>query len=135
MFPIPNKGNGTITTMMGGWILSIPTVSENKELAWELITIMLEPRILAPWLAKYLYLPTQRSIGEGNYSTLYERTLPYSKEILSLIQFAHGRPTIPEYPQIADHIRQAINEVQYGTKEPKQALDDAAAKSAKALGW
>jgi multiple sugar transport system substrate-binding protein len=134
MFPVPNKGNQT-STMMGGWILSIPTVSENKELAWELITIMLEPRILAPWLAEYLYLPTQKTIGEGNYSKLFERTLPYSQEMLSLIEIGHGRPTIPEYPSIAEHIRQAINEVQYGIKEPKQALDDAAMKSAKALGW
>jgi multiple sugar transport system substrate-binding protein len=134
MFPVPNKGNRT-STMMGGWVLSIPTISENKELAWELITIMLEPRILAPWLAEYLYLPTQKTIGEGNYSKLFERTLPYSQEMLSLIEFAHGRPTIPEYPSIAEHIRQAINEVQYGIKEPKQALDDAAVKSAKTLGW
>jgi multiple sugar transport system substrate-binding protein len=134
MFPIPNKGNQTLT-MMGGWVLSIPTVSENKELAWELITIMLEPRILAPWLAEYLYLPTQKSIGEGNYSKLFEQTLPYSQQMLSLIEFGRGRPTIPEYPSIAGDIRQAINEVQYGIKEPKQALDDAAVKSAKTLGW
>src|SRR5438093_786755 len=86
-------------------------------------------------LAEYLYLPTQKTIGEGNYSNLFERTLPYSQEMLSLIQFGHGRPTIPEYPSIAEHIRQAINEVQYGIKEPKQALDDAAVKSAKTLGW
>jgi hypothetical protein len=28
-----------------------------------------------------------------------------------------------------------LDEVYYGIKEPKQALDDAAAKSAKVLGW
>lgn len=134
MFPVPNKDTQT-TTMMGGWMLSIPTESKNKDLAWELITIMVEPRILAPWLAEYLYLPTQKSIGEGNYSKIFEQTMPYSQEILSLIQFGHGRPIIPEYPEIAGHIRQAINEVQYGIKEPKQALDDAAVKSAKILGW
>ena len=33
------------------------------------------------------------------------------------------------------HIRQAIDEVYYGVKEPKEALDDAAAKSALVLGW
>jgi multiple sugar transport system substrate-binding protein len=55
--------------------------------------------------------------------------------MLSLIEFGRGRPTIPEYPSIAGDIRQAINEVQYGIKEPKQALDDAAVKSAKTLGW
>lgn len=134
MFPVPDKDTQT-STMMGGWLLTIPAASKNKDLAWELITIMLEPNIFAPWLAKYSFLPTQRVIGEGNYSKVFSQTLPYSEEILSLIEFGYGRPTIPEYPQIAEDIRQAIHEVQFGIKEPKQALDDAAAKSAKVLGW
>jgi multiple sugar transport system substrate-binding protein len=33
------------------------------------------------------------------------------------------------------HIRQAIEDVYYGLKDPKQALDEAAAKSAEVLGW
>ena len=48
---------------------------------------------------------------------------------------AGSRPSIPEYPQIADDARQALDDVYYGLKEPKQALDDAAKKSAKVLGW
>jgi maltose-binding protein MalE len=40
-----------------------------------------------------------------------------------------------EYPEIATHIKQAIDQVYNGTKDPKQALDEAAAKSAKVLGW
>ena len=135
MFPVPNKEDTQTSTMMGGWLLTIPAASKNKDLAWELITIMLEPKILAPWLAKYSFLPTQKVIGQGNYSTVFSQTLPYSDEMLSLIQFGRGRPAIPEYPQIAEDIRQAIDEVQFSIKEPKQALDDAAAKSAKALGW
>jgi multiple sugar transport system substrate-binding protein len=59
--------------------------------------------------AKYTFLPTRQSIGQGNYSTYFYHTLPYSKEILSLVQYGHGRPAIPEYPQISEHIRQAIN--------------------------
>jgi multiple sugar transport system substrate-binding protein len=51
-----------------------------------------------------------------------------------MINVANARPSIPEYPQIARHIHQALNEVFYGIKQPKQALADAAAKSAKALG-
>jgi hypothetical protein len=43
--------------------------------------------------------------------------------MLSLIQFGRGRPAIPEYPQMAEDIRQAIDEVQFGVKEPKQALE------------
>jgi multiple sugar transport system substrate-binding protein len=52
-----------------------------------------------------------------------------------MIESGYNRPNIPEYPQIADHIKQALNDVYYGIKESKIALDDAASKSAKALGW
>jgi hypothetical protein len=49
-----------------------------------------------------------------------------------MIPYGHNRPIIPEYPQIADHIRQTI-EVFNRTKKPKQALDEAAARAAQAL--
>jgi hypothetical protein len=55
--------------------------------------------------------------------------------MVSMISEGRSRPSIPEYQTIADHVRQSLDEVYYGIKEPKQALDDAAAKSAKVLGW
>jgi multiple sugar transport system substrate-binding protein len=62
-FPVPNQGNES-ATIMGGWLLSIPSSSKNKDLAWELITLMEQPKILAPFHEKYGLLPTQISIGE-----------------------------------------------------------------------
>jgi multiple sugar transport system substrate-binding protein len=134
MLPVPYKNTST-TTIMGGWLLSIPNTSKNKDLAWELIMIMLKPEILSPILAKYGYLPTQVPIGEGPYSEQLRKSIPYYDELISLIPFGQERPNIPEYPLIADHIREAIDAVYSGTKEPKQSLDYAAAKSARALGW
>jgi multiple sugar transport system substrate-binding protein len=134
MFPVPTEGTPT-ASIMGGWLLSIPETSRHKELAWELITIMLKPEILSPVLAKYGYLPTQISIGDGPYSAILRNSIPYYDELINLIAFGHARPNIPEYPQIADHIRQAIDDVYTGTKTPKEALDDAAEKSAISLGW
>jgi multiple sugar transport system substrate-binding protein len=55
--------------------------------------------------------------------------------VISMIATGRGRPNIAEYQAIADHVRAALDEVFYGIKQPKQALDDAAAKSAKVLGW
>ena len=52
-----------------------------------------------------------------------------------MIEVGGSRPSIPEYSEIANHIKQALDEDFSGAKEPKQALDDAAAKSAKVLGW
>jgi multiple sugar transport system substrate-binding protein len=134
MFPVPNIGYKT-ATMMGGWILGIPETSQNKDLAWELLTTMLDPQVLTPMLQKEGYLPTQKPIGEGPYAANLNSSIPYYKEMISMISIGHSRPNIPEYPQIADNIRQSIDEVYYGMKDPKQALDEAAAKSAKVLGW
>jgi multiple sugar transport system substrate-binding protein len=133
-FPVPNESFQT-STMMGGWELSIPSTSTHKDLAWELITIMLEPKILVPWLEKYGYLPTQVAIGQGNYSMQLEQSIPYYQEMISMIELGRGRPSIPEYPQIANHINQAMDDVFSGSKQPELALDDAAAKSAESLGW
>jgi multiple sugar transport system substrate-binding protein len=134
MFPVPKSGD-TTATMMGGWMLSIPQTSTNKALSWELLSIMVQPDVLAPMLEKYAYLPTQKPIAEGQYSDQLAKTIPYYKELISMLSVGHSRPSISEYPQIADNIRQAIDEVYLGVKEPKQALDDAAKKSAEVLGW
>ena len=134
MFPVPNISNTNTSTLMGGWLLSIPETSQNKELAWELITIMLEPEVLIPMLLQQGYLPTQKSIGEGVYSEKLKSTIPYYEELVSLISLGKGRPNIPEYPIVAEHIRNAIEQV-YNGMDPKQALDEASKQSAKALGW
>jgi multiple sugar transport system substrate-binding protein len=133
-FPVPDE-NYESSTLMGGWLLSIPTTSKNKDLAWELITVTAEPKILAPWLAKYGYLPTQVSIGEGSFSNILNQSIPYYNQLVSMIPQAGIRPNIPEYPAIAEDVKQALDDVYYGRKDPKQALDDAAEKSAKILGW
>lgn len=134
MFPVPNQQTQT-TTLMGGWELAIPQTSKDKGLAWEFLTLMLEPRILVSMLEENGYLPTQLTVGEGPYLRYLDSKIPYYKEMVSMVQFGRQRPSIAEYPQIAEHIRQAIDDVYYGVKEPKEALDDAAAKSALILGW
>ncbi len=134
MFPVPNLSYES-SSLMGGWELSIPKTSNHKDLAWELITIILEPKILAPYIVSHANLPTQISIGEGSYVLEGNKTIPYYSQLIDMVKIGHGRPNIPEYSQIAEHIKQALDEVYYGLKDPKQALDDAAAKSAKVLGW
>lgn len=134
MFPVPNKGDKS-ATMIGGWILGIPETSQNKDLTWELLTTMVDPQVLTPMLQKEGYLPTQKPIGEGPYAANLNASIPFYKEMISMIPIGHSRPNIPEYPRISDNIKQAIDEVYYDMKDPKQALDEAAAKSAKVLGW
>jgi multiple sugar transport system substrate-binding protein len=134
MFPVPN-GTTQTSTMMGGWELAIPSTSQHSDLAWELITIMAEPQILSPFLRDMGFLPTQHTLGEGPSSQPLKESIPFFEEMVSMIPYGRGRQNPAEYPQIAEHIHQAIQQVYNGSASPKEALDMAAAKSAATLGW
>jgi multiple sugar transport system substrate-binding protein len=96
---------------------------------------MLEPKILSSMLLQTRYLPTQRNIGSGPFLTQLNQTIPYYDKMISMIPMGRARPNIPAFPQIDDHVSKALDEICSGVKEAKQALDDAAKKSAKVLGW
>jgi len=132
--PVPYKNNQT-STLMGGYALGIPKASTHKNLAWKLIELTLEPKILGPYLRQTGVLPTQISMGKSDLLNSTALYYPYYRELVSAIPFAGTRPSIPEYPQIANDIRQAIHEVQFENKDPRQALAEAASKSANTLGW
>jgi len=134
MFPVPDQTTQT-STMMGGWQLAIPSTSQHSELSWELITIMAQPEILGPFLREMGFVPTQRTLGEGPSSEPLKESVPFFEEMVSMIPNGRGRPTAAEYPEIAEHIHQAIQQVYNGSASPKEALDIAAAKSAATLGW
>jgi len=132
--PVLYKNNQT-STLMGGYALGIPKASTHKNLAWKLIELTLEPKILGPYLRQTGVLPTQISMGKSDLLNSTALYYPYYRELVSAIPFAGTRPSIPEYPQIANDIRQAIHEVQFENKDPRQALAEAASKSANTLGW
>ncbi len=135
MFPVPNQTIQT-STMMGGWELAIPSTSQNANLSWELITIMAQPEILGPFLRDMGYLPTQRVLGDGPSSEPLKESVPYFEEMVSMIPYGGSRPNIVEYPEIAEYIHQALQQVYNGSAaSSKEALDVAAARSAQALGW
>jgi len=116
-------------------LLAIPETSGNKDLAWEFLSTMVEPDVIVIILKQDGYLPTQIPIGEGQYADTMRDSLVYYDQMTSMLTIGHVRPNIVEYPEIAAHIRDAINEVYRGEKLPKQALDDAALRSAVVLGW
>lgn len=71
----------------------------------------------------------------GTYIMALNESIPYFSKLVSMIPIGHIRPNIPEYPQISDQIAVALEQVYYGLKEPKDALDEAANETATLLGW
>ncbi|HEX9318495.1 MAG TPA: extracellular solute-binding protein, partial [Nitrososphaeraceae archaeon] len=108
LFPISSNETNQSSTLMGGWELAIPASATHKDLVWELVTIMVEPKILTPWLLKFGYLPTQSVIGEGYIGNSDSTAIPYYKKMISMIPLGQVRPSIPEYPLIAQDISEAI---------------------------
>ena len=81
--------------MMGGWELAIPQTSQNKQLAWELLTIMVDPKIISPWLEQNGFLLTQKNLGSGPQSIELSRTIPcYIDKMMSMIPTGHSRTSI-----------------------------------------
>ena len=122
--PVPFKNNQT-STLMGGYAFGIPQTSAHKDLAWKLIELALQPEILGPFLSQQGLLPTQISMGTSDLLNVTASSHPYYRQLVSMIPFAGTRPSIPEYPQIANNIRQAIYDVQFENKAPSQALQEA----------
>jgi ABC-type glycerol-3-phosphate transport system substrate-binding protein len=122
--------------MLGGDIIKQKDGHPTKGTYWfPAYNMVLDPKIMTPLHVKYGHMPTQIPIGEGPNSAQLKQTIPYYNKLISMMTIARARPSIPEYPHIAEDIHQALDQVFYKVKEPKQALDDAAAKSAKAMGW
>jgi multiple sugar transport system substrate-binding protein len=90
-FPMPN-GTNQSSTMMGGWELPIHQTSKNKDLAWELLTMMVDSKIISPWLEQNGFLPTRKSLGSGPQSAQLNQTIPYYNKMISMILTGHGRP-------------------------------------------
>ena len=90
---------------------------------------------MRPFLQEYGYLPTQRTLGEGPSSEPLKESIPYFEEMVSKIPYGRFRPNIPEYPEIAEHIHQAMQQVYNRSAPPQDALNMAALKSADSLEW
>lgn len=135
-FPVPTPGLPT-STMMGGWELAIPATSKHPDIAWEFLKTIQEPEVMVQMLAKFGYLPTQKTIAEEpKYKAKLEEYWgkDWWAKLSSLLPYGHRRPNYAEYPKIADNIYNAIDEAMHGTKSPKEALTEAAQKSAEVLG-
>jgi multiple sugar transport system substrate-binding protein len=96
--------------------------SSHKYLAWELIELRLQSQVFSHWIAQRGYLPTQITIGKvrGPYAEELRKSIAFYDDMISMIPQGRGRPSIPEYPAIAEDIRQALDEVYYVLRSPNK---------------
>jgi sn-glycerol 3-phosphate transport system substrate-binding protein len=133
---VPGVPGGTGAPLLGHrvlWILSIRP-EEEQEAAWKFVKWLMEPEQQAEWFAGTGYLPVRHSAID----------LPAAKDVVAKypqfqvpLDIYLESPTTPAalgavlapFYQVREAIYQGVEAMLSGTKDPDQALADAAAES------
>ena len=113
-----------VVTVWTDW-LAISSGSKKKELAWKLVKHLVRPDNLIQYNETQYFLPPIKSAVTSDYV----RNTPFMLDYLRLMgQYGKSLPPIPEWFEIRAGLKTAVDAAVYGTKTPKQALDDYAAQ-------
>jgi ABC-type glycerol-3-phosphate transport system substrate-binding protein len=118
--PTPRRRDRVISVYTD-WLAMSPQ-AKHKDLAWELMTFLMEPDNLAAYNATLFFIPPRRSAGEA---ADFMKETPQLQTFVDLMD-EHGRslPAIPEWFEIRTGLQRAVEAAIYQTKSAEQALAD-----------
>ncbi len=118
--PTPRRRQRVISVYTD-WLALSPQ-SRHQELAWELMTYLMEPDNLAAYNATLFFIPPRRSAVKA---AKFMQENPQLQEFADLMdKYGRSLPAIPEWFEIRDGLKSAVSAAVYGTKTPEQALRD-----------
>lgn len=122
--PSPREDGTPVVSVYTDW-LAISSQSRNKELAWELMKHLVRPDNLIRYCETQYFIPPIRSARSSDYvqNTPF---MPYFLEMME--RYGRSLPPIPEWFEMRAGLRTAVERAIYGSKTPKQALDEYAAE-------
>jgi len=124
MAPVPqNPGNEKKirTTFYMKSIFMNPN-TENPEAAWKLIRFMMETKQMEKWFADNNLLSARKSVNDGYKAIADNRFATAARGEMDRAAFL---PQIPQWPEIQETFRQALQAAIAKSKPPEQALADA----------
>lgn len=119
LMPVPNGGTSIGT--FGGFLLGINAVSPHQDLAWQFIEFASQEEINLEITG---LTPAHRGAAQR---MLQERRL-FPDIIYQQLATARFRPSVPNYPELAEIQRRATQQVILGVADSRTALDEAAAE-------
>lgn len=138
--PLPGFADATGGTLVGGaalWILNQRS-KEEQEAAWKYIKYLVEPQQQADWYSGSGYFPLRLSAYELPPAKEVEAKYPHFR--VAVEQFLKAPSTratqgalLGNFVEVRQTIQRAVEEMILKSKDPGQALDDAAKEVTKQI--
>lgn len=117
---VPPYQKTPVVTVWTDW-LAISADTKKKDLAWALVKHLTRPDNLIKYNETQYFLPPIRSAAHSDYVM----KTPFMPQYLNLMErYGKSLPPIPEWFEIRAGIKNAVDSAVYGTKTPKDALDE-----------
>ena len=131
--PLP-AGPKKQATVVGGEYLAIFKQSKHPKEAWKFLKWMIKPEVQAFWAMKSGYLPIRHAVHDVPEFQKYLEENPNFKVFVDQMDVGQAQRMI-DYGalQVTQNISQALEKATLGNIDVKKALDEAAAKSNKAI--
>jgi multiple sugar transport system substrate-binding protein len=132
--PIPTAAGKPVKSLFSGTNLAImKSTPEKQQAAWDFIKWLTETKQSAYWTVQTTYLPVRKSaLNEQNLKDFIAQT-PRVQVALDLIPTGASGISVAGWADARTYLQDAVTAAYSLTADPKQALDDAAAKSNEAL--
>jgi multiple sugar transport system substrate-binding protein len=118
--PTPRRKE-RVVSVYTDWLAMSPQ-SKHKDLAWELMTFLMEPDNLAAYNATLFFIPPRRSaVAAADFM----KETPQLQTFVDLMdEYGRSLPPIPEWFEIRTGLQRAVEAAIYQTKTPEEALAD-----------
>jgi multiple sugar transport system substrate-binding protein len=108
-----------VTSLSGGWTLSISQRSRNPDLAWKFVKFALNKQNSLTYDIAASQIAVRKDVAS---SPQYLKLNPTIKTFTSLVKYTQYRPAYSVYPQVSNEIQVIMGDVMLGQMSPASAM-------------
>jgi multiple sugar transport system substrate-binding protein len=109
-----------VTSLSGGWTLSIGSRSKNPDLAWKFLTFALDKQNSLSYDVAASQIAVRRDVAS---SPKYVKLNPTITTFTNLVKYTKYRPAYYVYPQVSNEIQVLMGDVMLGQMSPDSAMN------------